>query len=107
MATGPETQLKEKVLKALRARGAFAEKIHGGMYQRAGIPDILLCYRGRFVAIELKAPNAKLEPSPEQARCIKEIDDAGGKTLVANSILQCTALLDEIDYELQQSLGGS
>ena len=38
----------------------FAWKEHGGMYGTAGIPDVIVCYRGRFVAFEVKTPSGKL-----------------------------------------------
>lgn len=34
-------------------------KIWGGGFQRAGIPDILACINGYFVAVELKGPTGK------------------------------------------------
>lgn len=38
----------------------FFYKIHGSGAQSAGIPDIIACVRGEFVAFELKAKNGKL-----------------------------------------------
>ena len=38
----------------------FAWKEHGGMYGTAGIPDIIACIGGRFVAFEVKTPTGKL-----------------------------------------------
>ena len=32
--------------------GLFFWKEHGGMYGTAGIPDIIVCYKGRFIAFK-------------------------------------------------------
>ena len=48
----------------------------GQKFTRDGIPDILCCYKGRFLGIEVKAPNGK--PSLLQIHNLKKIDEAGG-----------------------------
>ncbi len=37
----------------------FCFKEHGGQYGTAGIPDILCCYKGRFLAFEVKSATGK------------------------------------------------
>ena len=32
----------------------FCFKMHGGRYLTAGVPDIICCYKGKFVAFEIK-----------------------------------------------------
>lgn len=41
-----------------------------------GIPDLLVCCNGRFVGVEIKAPNGR--PSALQLYNLKKIDEAGG-----------------------------
>ena len=53
----------------------------GGGYAKAGIPDLIGCINGRFVAIEVKASNGKV--SPLQVRNINRITSAGGYGIVA------------------------
>lgn len=72
----PEERLKISVLKFLRERGGFFEKTHGNDMTRNGMPDIVGCYRGQYVAIELKAKGKK--PTDIQLRVLKEIRRAGG-----------------------------
>lgn len=43
---------------------------------KAGIPDIIACVNGTFVAIEVKGPNGK--PSELQKRNIRLINECGG-----------------------------
>lgn len=52
-------------------------KYWAGPYSKAGIPDIIACVNGKFVAIEVKAENGK--PSALQVRNIELIRASGGK----------------------------
>lgn len=45
-----------------------------------GMADLVLCWRGRYVAIELKATDGK--QTPEQKLYQQEIEDAGGVYLM-------------------------
>ncbi len=62
----------------------FFWKEHGGMYGRAGIPDIICCYNGRFFAFEVK--NEKGKPTGLQTSTINKIIKAGGTALVVRSV---------------------
>lgn len=53
-----------------------AVKIHGSPYTENGIPDLLICLRGRFIAAEAKQPGKK--PTTIQERRLQEYRDAGG-----------------------------
>lgn len=75
---GPETRLRIKIVDALELAfpGLRAIKIHCGPYQEAGITDLICCYKGLFIAIEVKQPGEFSEPI--QAHFQKTIRDAGG-----------------------------
>lgn len=47
-----------------------------GPYSKSGIPDIIACVNGKFVAIEVKASNGK--PSELQKRNIRLIQEGNG-----------------------------
>jgi hypothetical protein len=51
-----------------------------------GIPDIVGCYKGRFFAIETKAPGKKKNLSKNQSLRIQEIVDAQGVVIVADGV---------------------
>lgn len=53
---------------------------------RSGISDLLVCYHGRFVALELK--DATGVPSIQQLQFIKEIQDAGGQGAVCRTLAE-------------------
>ena len=55
-------------------------KVWGGGFQRAGIPDLLLCVRGKFIAAELKSATGK--PTELQQKNIQMIKDGGGIAVV-------------------------
>lgn len=91
-----ESVLQTKMLELIRGRGGYAETIWGGGYQSAGIPDILACYKGVFLGIEVKV--GKNKPSELQKAKVKLINDAGGLAFVTwDNLEQVTAALDYID----------
>jgi Holliday junction resolvase len=82
MAQTPESKVKEKVVKILKKHGVyyFFPATHG--FGRSGVPDIICCFRGQFVALECKAGDNK--PTALQQRELKNIMTAGGHAFVAN-----------------------
>jgi len=48
-----EQQLQKKVIKYLQDKGAYVVKVISA--NRSGIPDLLACYKGKFIALEIKA----------------------------------------------------
>lgn len=85
MARQPEGRLAEKVINHLRANyPGWWEKIHGGPFQSRGVPDVIGCYRGRFVSIELKQPGEN--PTKIQLKNGSLIRKSGGIWTVAYSV---------------------
>jgi len=78
----PEEAVKKKVKAILDELGAYWFMPVAGQFGRAGIPDIIACYQGEFVAIETKAGNNKT--TGLQKREIERIRDNGGIALVIN-----------------------
>ena len=72
-----EKSLDEKVKKFLQAQSAwFIKYWGGGGFTKSGIPDILACIDGDFVAIEDKADNGK--PTMLQLVNLEKIRKANG-----------------------------
>jgi hypothetical protein len=69
--------------------GCFAWKEHGGMYGTAGIPDIICCYKGHFIAIEVKQPGGKLTKLQEIT--LRDVKRAGGVAMVVYSVAEVKA----------------
>ena len=55
MSTTPESKVKKQVRIILDELGIYHFMPPANGYGRAGIPDIVGCYNGRFVAVECKA----------------------------------------------------
>lgn len=77
MAKTPEGKFQEQVIKYLKSlANCWYVKVWGGGYQKSGIPDIIAVINGKFIALELKAPNGKA--SELQKRNIRLINECGG-----------------------------
>ena len=55
----PEGKVKKKVKALLDERGVYYFMPATAGYGRSGVPDIICCYRGYFLAIECKAGGNK------------------------------------------------
>jgi hypothetical protein len=82
MAQTPEVKVKAKVKKVLDSYGAYYFMPIGGPYTRAGVPDIVGSYRGKFFAIECKAGKGK--PTALQFKEMIAINDSGARAIVVN-----------------------
>jgi hypothetical protein len=82
MALTPEKKVKNKVVKLLKEYEAyyFFPATYG--FGRSGVPDIIVCYRGRFIGVECKAGTNK--PTPLQERELTAINKAKGITFIIN-----------------------
>ena len=78
----PEAKVKKKVVDVLKKNSAYYFFPATGGYGRSGVPDIVSCYRGVFVAIECKAGTNK--PTPLQQAEMGKIKQAQGFVLVVN-----------------------
>jgi Holliday junction resolvase len=75
-------KLFENHVKAfLKSQGCwFVKYWGGGQFTKAGIPDLLVCCKGKFIALEIKAPTGK--PSELQLYNVEKIKEAGGIAMV-------------------------
>lgn len=80
MARTPEGKVKDKVVAILKEHGAYYFFPATGGYGRSGVPDIVCCFHGRFIAFECKA--GKNTVTALQNREILAIQDAGGMAFV-------------------------
>jgi hypothetical protein len=66
---------------------------------RPGIPDIMICYRGRLICVELKAPKGRL--SPEQDAIHERLTLSGAVVCVCRSLDEVIDLLIQIIPDLK------
>lgn len=94
----PETQLEapitKKIMKTLKAMGAFCYKTHGAADSQRGLPDIVVCYRGRFMGLEVKRSGRRA--TPLQAHTLEQIKLAGGVASVVYSVEEALLLLQSV-----------
>lgn len=87
----PEGKVKENIKKWLKAQGAyFFMPVQTG-YGAATL-DILVCYKGKFIGIEVKAPGKK--PTKRQELCMNEIRAAGGYAIWVDSAKQAISWIE-------------
>lgn len=70
-----ESNLQTKIIAYLKSQGAVVDNIHGSEYQ-ASVSDLLICYRGRYIALEAKGPDGSIRPG--QRRRLRKVQKAGG-----------------------------
>jgi hypothetical protein len=88
----PHAKLTKEVMKFLKKLDMCrAVKIMPGPYSETGVVDVLCCYRGQFVAIELKVDWDV--PTPSQLAFLEEVRDAGGRTAVCYSLEEVKAVM--------------
>ncbi len=78
----PEAKVKKKIVAVLKEHGAYYFYPVTGGFGRSGVPDIIVCHRGRFIGIECKA--GKNKPTPLQEKNLQDIEVAGGIAMVVN-----------------------
>lgn len=79
-----ETDITRSIREFLARIGAFPIKMWGGGFQAPGISDLLICYQGRFIAIEVKKPGGRL--TDRQIAFMDKVKRAGGQAFVACSL---------------------
>lgn len=91
----PESRLQRQIQIAVKDRGAFVFKVHGSEYMMAGLPDLVISYRGLFIGMEVKMPEGR--QSERQLYVGRQIKDSGGMYRVVRSVRDALRMLDECD----------
>jgi Holliday junction resolvase len=82
MAMTPEAKVKKAVRTLLDTLNIYHFMPPANGFGRAGVPDIIGCMDGHFIAIECKAGKGKT--TALQDRELERIGSAGGTTFIAN-----------------------
>ena len=80
----------------------FFWKEHGGPYGVSGVPDIICCYKGRFLGLEAKLPGSRL--TPLQRRALEKINRAGGIARRVESVEDVKAVIERADREAREGV---
>lgn len=90
----PEGALVKQIMAAIAKEypKAWIFKTVGNPYQIAGVPDLIICVGGRFVALEVKARRSRESTehalgrtTPRQVQTLEAIRQAGGVSAVVTS----------------------
>lgn len=82
---GSEKNFENRIKSFLKNEGCWYVKYWSGgvptkegvkKFTKDGVPDILCCFEGLFIAVEVKAPKGR--PSKLQLYNLKKIDESGG-----------------------------
>lgn len=88
-----ESDIQSKILKYITSKGGYAVNvIQAG---KAGVPDIIACYRGAFLGIEVKLPGNK--PSAIQQQNLDMIRTEQGFAIIAYSTKDVKVLLEKVE----------
>ncbi len=86
-----EKDLQTQCLKYIKQLKSFGYSViainqHGGGFSSRGVPDLIICANGKFIAVELKVGDNK--PTPLQADYLQRIEQAGGQAHVVTTLDQ-------------------
>lgn len=106
-----ESTIQKEIIDYLKSRGAWVIKVPGSQIVGSaentvvapllpGTPDLLACYRGRFLGIEVKAARKGVRVSGEQVAQGSAIQKSGGWWFVAWKVEQVETLLESVDAML-------
>ena len=94
-----EKDITNKILKYLKTLDkCYCFKEHGGSYGSTGIPDIICCYKGRFLAFEVKT--AKGRTTALQEVNIRKINEADGIAVVVRSLDDVKNVMKEMEERI-------
>jgi len=76
-----EQQIQKKITTYLESQGCYVVKVISA--SKSGVPDILACYEGVFIGIEVKKPSTINTVTKLQEYNLDKIREADGHSLVA------------------------
>ena len=89
-----EAEIIAKIKEYLKTvENCFFWKEHGGQFGQAGIPDIIVCLNGRFIAFEVKTEKGKT--TVLQAITLNKIRKAGGTAEVVRSVEDARRIIEK------------
>jgi hypothetical protein len=89
-----ESAITEKIKAYLKGLdGCFYFKEHGGGFGTSGLPDLIVCYNGRFIGLEVKTEKGKTTVLQEAT--LRRIRKAGGIAEVVRLVEDVKAVLEK------------
>lgn len=79
-----EADITREIRQYLKIRGVWHYKQWQGLGSLPGVADIIGCFKGKYLAIEVKTPGKN--PTPHQQNFLNQVIYAGGLAFVARSV---------------------
>ena len=95
-----ESTIQKAILDYLKSLGVWCFAFKASICNERGVPDIICCYKGRFIGLEVKTARGK--PSSIQRAQIRRINCAMGKAKVVRSVDEVKEVLKELDEDDEQ-----
>jgi len=92
-----ESKIQKQIVKELESNGAYVVKVISAT--RKGVPDILACYKGLFIGLEVKRPEKVDNVSALQRYNLDAITKSGGKSYVVFSTDCVKNLINSLNLE--------
>jgi hypothetical protein len=97
-----EAVIQRRIIEALEDVHAYVFKVHQSGYTRKGIADLACCFRGIYIALEVKQPGGRVRP--EQIIELKKVRAAGGIGLIVDNVQDVKDLLHDLYCSPQDRL---
>jgi len=107
-----EHDLQTRIIQMITDRGGVATRVNSGgaiskrggriKLAEAGTSDIIACYRGQYLAIEVKYGAEK--PSEKQLAFGARVEAAGGWFITTNGYVDFGVVFDQVDAYVEQYL---
>lgn len=96
-----ESKFSREVTRYLESKGAIINNQTGSMFSKVGVSDLLVCYKGFFIALELKT--GRYTADPLQISYLQKVREAGGFGLILrDNIHELMVLLSYIDNNIER-----
>lgn len=99
-----ESSIVRSITRTIVVAGGISHNVTVGLYERKGTADILACFRGRFIYIEVKTDEGEVEP--RQRYEMKRWAAAGAITIVARSSRTVKDILSAIEINIAREAAG-
>jgi len=84
-----EQDIQKAITKYIEGLGGYVAKVVTA--SKAGVPDLVVCYQGRFYGLEVKTLTGRV--APIQTYNLKKIGEAGGVGVVVRSVADVREIL--------------
>jgi len=99
MGKQAESKLSGRIIQKLNQQpDTFAWKNHGSQFTLGGLPDIIVCSQGLFIALEVKMPGQRDNVSPVQQVVHQQLREAGGRVHVVSSIAEAVNAIQMLPH---------